>query len=118
MAEADLCGEQVSAEKDAGSAGAAGVFDNGQVAGGATEQARDLPEEAPPDEGRRIARTVETHHTPAKPVESRLRSRRQRMDPVCPEGDPERQFSAGGDHLPGESGGSSRRIRLVCTMEE
>jgi hypothetical protein len=45
VAEADLSGEQLSAEMDAGSAEAAGVIDDGQIADSTIETARDLPEE-------------------------------------------------------------------------
>jgi hypothetical protein len=50
VAEADLCIEQISAEKDAGSAEAVGGIDDGQIADRTIEAARDLPEEFPPDE--------------------------------------------------------------------
>jgi hypothetical protein len=39
VAEADLRSEKAAAEQHAGSAGAVGVFDDGQVAGGTTKEA-------------------------------------------------------------------------------
>ena len=80
VAEADLRSEKTAAEQDAGDAG---IFDNGQIAGRTIEAAGDFPEEGLPDEGRRIAGDAEILHTPANSIESLLRSRRQRMNPVC-----------------------------------
>jgi hypothetical protein len=113
VAEADLCGEQVSAEKDAGSAEAVGVFDNGQIANRTIETARDLPEECPPDESRGIYGALPPFQpldAPTESFERFLRSGRQRMNPVRRHGDFENEFSPRGDHFPGQADYLLRRI--------
>ena len=116
VAEADLCGEQVSAEKDAGSAEAVGVFDDGEIVHRTIETARDLPEERPPDEGRGIFGALSPFQpldAPTESLEGLLRAGRQRMDPLLRHGDFKEEFSPGGDHFPGQTDDLSCRILRI-----